>query len=184
MDFVISSVDQSGAEAIFPALPVGKLDMGSAVGSPVLCARKRVGSVSRLYTDPVGATVVKIQIDNPEVKSMTASGCFSVIRVQDGTVELTDRREDLGKGFQYVKVDGAKLCKRFTGLSEFQRDAALFKQHTAKLPAVYQRPNRNYFVPAYGVPTIPMTPAEYRKACAPGGNLHKPVVVNKNSNAR
>lgn len=69
---------------------------------------------------------------------MAESGCLSCIKVEPGNVFLTDRLTDHGEMFQITKATGEKLCKRFTGLGDFERDVALSKAHNEKLPAVYR----------------------------------------------
>jgi hypothetical protein len=183
--FSLTSVDQTGVEAIL-ANPLPGSDFGSLVGRPVEFARKIVGHVTRIYKDSVGPWVAKVALDDMNALRLSATGCITALNVNGGSVELADRPQDHGSTFEYTKADGEKLCKRFTGLSQFERDAALLSKHDSKLPSVYRRPNANTFVPGFGG-SLPMLPSEYRKAMR-DGLFRKPGKgaprVNPNANAR
>jgi hypothetical protein len=190
MTFSITGVDQSGIEGIF-ANPLPGTDLGSLVGKPVAFARKVVGQVTRLYRDAVGPLVVKVALDDMNALRLAATGCLTAINVDGSGVELRDRVEDHGSVFQYTKATGEKLCKRFTGLSEFERDAALLAKHCAKIQR--EHPNANESFAELLVKGTEMAPRNWRKAGKdsrstwPNGNsigTAREIIPNKNASAR
>jgi hypothetical protein len=179
LTFSITGVDQTGVEAVFsnplPTCP----DLGSFVGKPVQFAKKIVGQITRLYRDATGPWVAKIALNDMNALRLSATGCLTAVTLSGGDVELRDRVEDHGQPFQYTKATGEKLCKRFTGLSEADRDISMYKAHQAKLPAVYHRPNANQFVPAFKDFS---SPGDYAKSVS-AGRFRNPVQRNTNQPA-
>jgi len=135
MDFLITSVDNTGIEAVFAGYDDGRTPLGSIVGRPASFVDKAVGKVSRIYQDPSGPYVMHVAVDDIPTLRLAATGCLTCVKVNGASIELADRREDFGKSFQLTTPNGERLAKAFRPMSDFEKDQALLAKHVAKLPA-------------------------------------------------
>jgi hypothetical protein len=116
-----------------------------------------------LYRDATGPWVCKLALDDIPALRLSATGCLTAVNVNGGSVELTDRAQDLGKSFEYTGPDGFKLAKAFRPMSELERDSALLKAHVAKLP-VALRKNEEVALMLHGTD---FEPRSFRKVGGP-----------------